>query len=225
MRPVQNRQVMRPDVRPAFDAALPLVPADDPAFAVRFERFFTELYDPLARLYGADERFPGAWEALLSALGAAAAARPPKLRALDHEREVTPDWLQREQVVGYATYVDRFAGTLDGVRRRIGYLRELGVTYLHLLPLLHSRPAPNDGGYAVMDYGAVEPRAWARWTTCARWPTSCAGTGWRCASTSWSTTPRASTRGRRRHWPGTNGRSASTARSPIAASRMRSRRR
>ena len=76
---------------------------------------------------------------------------------LDHEREVTPDWLQREQAVGYVTYVDRFAGTLAGVRERLPYLRELGVTYLHLMPLLAARPAPNDGGYAVVDYGAVEP--------------------------------------------------------------------
>ena len=76
---------------------------------------------------------------------------------LDHEREITPDWLQREQAVGYVTYVDRFAGTLAGVRARLPYLRELGVTYLHLMPLLHARPAPNDGGYAVVDYGAVEP--------------------------------------------------------------------
>ena len=76
---------------------------------------------------------------------------------LDHEREVTPDWLQREQAVGYVTYVDKFAGTLAGVRSRLPYLRELGVTYLHLMPLLAARPAPNDGGYAVVDYGAVEP--------------------------------------------------------------------
>ena len=86
-----------------------------------------------------------------------AAARPDELRTLDHEREITPDWLQREQAVGYVTYVDRFAGTLAGVRARLPYLRELGVTYLHLMPLLHARPAPNDGGYAVVDYGAVDP--------------------------------------------------------------------
>ncbi len=88
---------------------------------------------------------------------ATAAERPAELRELDHEREITPDWLQREQAVGYVAYVDRFAGTLAGVRERLPYLRELGVSYLHLMPLLHARPEPNDGGYAVVDYGAVEP--------------------------------------------------------------------
>ena len=43
------------------------------------------------------------------------------------------------------------------MRSKLPYLRELGVTYLHLMPLLHARPAPNDGGYAVVDYGAVDP--------------------------------------------------------------------
>jgi len=52
-------------------------------------------------------------------------------------------------------YADRFAGDLRGVADRADYLSELGVTYLHLLPLLKPRPGENDGGYAVMDYRAV----------------------------------------------------------------------
>ena len=46
-------------------------------------------------------------------------------------------------------------GTLKGVADRVDYLAELGVTYLHLMPLLKPRPGQNDGGYAVMDYRAV----------------------------------------------------------------------
>lgn len=153
---MQNVHAMRADVRGDYEAALALVDGDD-AFAVRFERFFTELRDPLVELYGEDPRFPAAWERLLRAIAGTAAGRSRELRMLDHEREVTPDWLQREQAVGYVTYVDRFAGTLAGLRERLPYLRELGITYLHLMPLLAARPAPNDGGYAVVDYGAVEP--------------------------------------------------------------------
>jgi amylosucrase len=58
-------------------------------------------------------------------------------------------------MVGYVCYPDRFAGDLKGVHERIGYLKELGVTYLHLMPLLKPRPGANDGGYAVMDYRQV----------------------------------------------------------------------
>ena len=41
---------------------------------------------------------------------------------------------------------------------QLDYLAELGTTYLHLMPLLQPRPGENDGGYAVMDYRAVDPR-------------------------------------------------------------------
>jgi amylosucrase len=45
--------------------------------------------------------------------------------------------------------------TCAGSPSRVPYLAELGVTYLHLMPLLQPAPRPNDGGYAVMDYRAV----------------------------------------------------------------------
>src|SRR3954471_7575479 len=148
---------MTPDVRAAYERALEDIAVPDPAFAVRFERWFGDMLGPLHAVYGNDERFADAFRALLRAVADAAAARPTELRALDHEREITPDWLHREQAIGYVAYVDRFAGTLAGVRERLPYLRELGAGYLHLMPLLRARPAPNDGGYAVADYGAVEP--------------------------------------------------------------------
>ena len=47
------------------------------------------------------------------------------------------------------------AATCAGVADRVDYLAELGVTYLHLMPLLKPRPGQSDGGYAVMDYRAV----------------------------------------------------------------------
>ena len=147
---------MRPEVRAEFEQALGYVGGDD-GFLLRFERFFTELRDPLHAVYGEDPRFDAQFRGLLEAIARAAASRDPELRRLDHEREITPDWLQREQAVGYVTYVDRFAGTLGGLGERLPYLRELGVGYLHLMPLLRMRPEPNDGGYAVVDYGAVEP--------------------------------------------------------------------
>ena len=152
----QNVHAMRDEVRAEYESALAHVDGDE-QFHARFARFFTELRDPLVTLYGDDPRFPAQWRALLDAIARTAADRDPELRRLDHEREITPDWLQREQAVGYVTYADRFAGSLAGVRERLPYLQELGVSYLHLMPLLKARPEPNDGGYAVADYGAVDP--------------------------------------------------------------------
>jgi amylosucrase len=153
---VQNVHAMRPEVRARHAEALTRIDGDA-AFRTRLERFFTELHDPLHAVYGHDPRFPRAWDALLETIARHARERDPELRILDHEREITPDWLHREQALGYVAYADRFAGTLQGVRERLPYLRELGITYLHLMPLLGTRPEPNDGGYAVTDYGAVQP--------------------------------------------------------------------
>jgi len=154
---VQNVHVMRPEVRAEYERLGRPLTADE-AFHTRLARFFTELRDPLKAVYGDDPRLEPALQGLLVALARTATERAPELKALDHEREITPDWLQREQALGYVAYADRFAGTLQGVRERIPYLEELGVSYLHLMPLLKMRPEPNDGGYAVADYGRVDPR-------------------------------------------------------------------
>jgi amylosucrase len=86
------------------------------------------------------------------------AERPLVLQQLDTEREKKPDWFQEPHHVGMMLYVDLFAGNLQGVLDHIDYFKELGITYLHLMPLLQPRPGPNDGGYAVADYRAVNAR-------------------------------------------------------------------
>src|ERR671932_511247 len=145
---------MRAEVRADYERACGEVDGDR-AFAVRLERWFTELRDPLVAVYGADERFAAAWTALLRAVARTAAERPPELRVLDHEREITPDWLHREQAVGYATYVDRFAGTLAGVRERLDYLREVFVAMAEVVLNLAA------GGVDVLRLDAV-PFVWKR---------------------------------------------------------------
>ena len=80
------------------------------------------------------------------------------LVALDRLRERCTDWYLGQDRVGYACYVDRFGGDLRGVQRRVGYLRELGVNVLHLMSALHARAGDSDGGFAIDDYRAPEPR-------------------------------------------------------------------
>ena len=112
----------------------------------------------LERLYGDRHDVDALVERLLRIVREAAAERPMALRELDIRREREPDWFCSERLVGYVCYVDLFAGTLGGLREHLDYLEELGIGYLHLMPLLAPRPEPNDGGYAVADYRAVDPR-------------------------------------------------------------------
>lgn len=81
--------------------------------------------------------------------------RSEVLRDRDRARLLQPDWFQRPEAIGYAAYTERFAGDLSTTAEHIGYLQDLGVTYLHLMPLLKTRSGPNDGGYAVVDYDEV----------------------------------------------------------------------
>ncbi|GAB7189558.1 alpha-amylase family protein [Kineococcus sp. NUM-3379] len=123
-------------------------------FELRVERWWPDLHAGIAAVYP-----PGQAEALERRLVRAAAVafrdRDPDLARLDEARTLRPDWFQEPHLLGYAAYTERFAGDLQGVRRRIPYMRELGVGYLHLMPLLHPRDGDSDGGYAVADYRRV----------------------------------------------------------------------
>ena len=153
------------------EVAAPSLPADLPAdpflagrellgrssdgdlLQTRWDRWGQDLIDGLAAVYDVDATLPR----IIDVIIAAHAARKPALRQRDLERSYQPDWYQLPSMVGYAMYADRFAGDLKGVRRNIDYLHDLGVTYLHLMPLLRPRTGPNDGGYAVASYREVKP--------------------------------------------------------------------
>ena len=131
---------------------------DAAALLARVQRRFIDVYQALDEVYGATGDLDGLMADLLRLVADAAATRDDDLRVLDHRREIAPDWHLREEQVGYVCYADRFAGSLAEVADQLDYLSGLGVTYLHLMPLLRPRPSPNDGGYAVVDYRAVDPR-------------------------------------------------------------------
>ncbi|WP_448627557.1 alpha-amylase family protein [Geodermatophilus sp. URMC 64] len=150
----QAWRALRP--RLAADAEAALGEEAD-AFLVRAELALFDVHEPLAVLYG-DERADDLFARALRVVLAAAAERPAALRRLDRRREVDPAWFQRARMQGYVCYVDHFCGTLDRLPEHLDYLAELGTTYLHLMPLLRPREGENDGGYAVADYRAVDPR-------------------------------------------------------------------
>ncbi|MBP8000004.1 MAG: alpha-amylase [Chloroflexi bacterium] len=127
-------------------------------FALRFEQMMPDILRPLTQLYGHLPHFPAILHRLLTQVAEGYAQRSEPLRLLDIRRTQEPDWFQQTQMIGYVCYTDRFAGTLPGVAEKISYLKELGVTYLHLMPLLRPRSGQNDGGYAVQDYRAVDER-------------------------------------------------------------------
>lgn len=143
--------------RPAALAAAEAAGRVDDAFLARFDAQFPRLHGLFAQLYG--ER-PDAQEQLARTVAAASAswsARPLDLKVRDAQRAADPDWFASERMLGGVCYVDRYAGNLAGIGDQIPYLRELGLTYLHLMPLFDAPEGDNDGGYAVSSYRRVNP--------------------------------------------------------------------
>ena len=139
-------------------ASRTLDPVGSARFVARADRAHADAFRALEGVYGERADVPALLDDLLAMALDAAADRPLDLQRLDAAREVDPEWFLDESMVGYVCYADRFAGGLRGVADRVDYLRELGVTYLHLMPLLAPRTGPNDGGYAVADHRAVDSR-------------------------------------------------------------------
>jgi amylosucrase len=127
------------------------------AFECRLRREWPRLFGLLYELYGQQYDFFYHIEQLIGAMARSWMARPAWLRQLDGEREADPAWFQSQRMLGGVLYVDLFAGSLAGVRAHIPYLKELGLTYLHLMPLFDAPRGDNDGGYAVSSYRDVNP--------------------------------------------------------------------
>ena len=123
-------------------------------FDVRLERHLDELKWLYCELYHNDEE---AFRYFLEMLRNAWKNRKKALRDQDAKREADPDWYRRRDLLGMMLYVNAFAGNLQGVKEKLPYIKECGVNYLHLMPLLESPKGRSDGGYAVSDFRKVQP--------------------------------------------------------------------
>ena len=123
----------------------------------RLKRHFPRLFTHLYQLYGNKYDFFYHLESILSSATEMWLARPAELKALDALREVDPHWYQSNRMIGAMCYVDLFSDDLNGLQERIPYLSELGITYLHLMPLFKAPEAENDGGYAISSYREIDP--------------------------------------------------------------------
>jgi len=149
---------LRPRLEAHFRSFARKNPREWQQFSDRLNVHFPRLFGLLYRLYGAQYDFFFHLEALLVSLGESWTGRPAVLKVLDESCEKDPQWFLSNQMLGAVCYVDLFAGDLGGIRARIPYFQELGLTYLHLMPLFKAPQPENDGGYAISSYREVDPR-------------------------------------------------------------------
>lgn len=130
---------------------------DGLAFKKRFDRHFPDLCSLFAEVYGQRDDAMDALADLILLAARSWRDRPAALKRLDAVREDDPAWFQSERMLGGVAYVDLYAGNLAGIRAEIPYMKELGLTYLHLMPLFLCPEKNSDGGYAVSSYRDVNP--------------------------------------------------------------------
>lgn len=127
-------------------------------FDHRMQRHWQQLFEILLQLYGQQYDFFYHLELILETIQRGFAERSEPLQKLDDARLNNPTWFTSEKLVGGALYVDLFSENLGRLRSLIEYFRELGISYLHLMPLFAVRPGNNDGGYAISNYRSIDPR-------------------------------------------------------------------
>jgi amylosucrase len=149
---------LRPRLEARFNEQASADPANWDKFIRRLEVNFPRLFRLYYHLYAGQYDFFYHLEDLLDTLARMWWQRPLDLKALDATREADPLWFQSQKMLGGICYVDLFAGDLEGIRSKIPYFKELGLTYLHLMPLFLVPEGENDGGYAVSSYRRVNPK-------------------------------------------------------------------
>lgn len=132
-------------------------PTEWETYSRRIDEHFPELFRQLFALYGDQYDFYYHLEQILTSITEMWLDRSSELKALDALREADPQWYQSQRMTGAMCYVDLFAENLKGVRDNIPYLSEMGITYLHLMPVFSAPKGDNDGGYAVSSYRDVNP--------------------------------------------------------------------
>lgn len=84
--------------------------------------------------------------------------RPDELKRQDLERLEAESWYQSENIVGMQLYVENFNKDLRGLHKKISYFKDLGVNFIHVMPITTRPKGESDGGYAVNSYLKVDKK-------------------------------------------------------------------
>ena len=148
-----HQQISLPVLEHTIDVA-----GKDNLFYSRFLANSSEIADLYQSLYGNHPNASNAFTELLQTITKAYAERSEALKLKDEEKEESGNWFLTNQLAGMSLYVDRFCGDLKTLNTKLDYFKELGVNFLHLMPIFESPAGESDGGYAVSNFRKVDPR-------------------------------------------------------------------
>ena len=122
-------------------------------YAQRLAKHYDELKWLYCELYnGREDMFEQLCERMMQWY----TGRSEALKRLDREREANPDWYKKQDMLGMMLYIDAFSENISNLEKKLAYLKECNVNYLHLMPFLKTPKGKSDGGYAVADYRTVQ---------------------------------------------------------------------
>ncbi|MBL7732656.1 MAG: alpha-amylase family protein, partial [Chitinophagaceae bacterium] len=134
------------------------ISGSDNLFYTRLMANTADIFDLYMQLY---EHHPGAereFNRLIQLIISANTHRPAPLKQRDTDKREKGNWFLSNELAGMSLYVDRFCGTIKDLQGKLDYFDNLGVNFLHLMPLFESPPGESDGGYAVSDFRKVDKR-------------------------------------------------------------------
>ncbi len=127
-------------------------------FYTRLGANFYAIHNLFYHLYGQRDDFKEQMLRLVETLARQYIKRPRHLKNLDIARENDHNWFLSQQLVGMALYSTGFAGDLRGVAEKAAYFQELGVNFVHIMPILKCPIGKSDGGYAISNFREVDDR-------------------------------------------------------------------
>jgi amylosucrase len=130
----------------------------DNLFYARFVAGMSDIQDLYSQLYGNHPQAKVMFANLLQTISKAYLNRPDDLKQRDKDKEAVGNWYLSNEITGMSLYVDRFCGKLKNLGSKLDYLKNLGVNFLHLMPLFESPEDESDGGYAVSDFRKIDKR-------------------------------------------------------------------
>ncbi|MFO7577583.1 MAG: alpha-amylase family glycosyl hydrolase [Pelovirga sp.] len=128
-------------------------------FYTRLGANFYAIHSLFYRLYGQRPDFEEQAQRLVETMARQYIRRPEHLRRIDIEREKDYNWFLHQKWVAMALYSNGFAGDLRGVHDKLAYFQELGISMVHIMPVMRCPEGRSDGGYAVSDFREIDPQA------------------------------------------------------------------
>ena len=130
----------------------------DNAFSQQFLAHINAIENLFDEVYAWHPKRNEAFESLLITLIQQYKERSKVLLEKDAEKSKLGHWYLSNEITGMSLYVDRFSENIQGLQKKLDYFKELGVNFLHLMPIFESPEGESDGGYAVSDFRKVASR-------------------------------------------------------------------